>query len=78
MQRAFVEAKRKAGIKKHCSFHSLRHSFATHLMEAGVDVRTIQSLMGHGHIETTMRYMQVTEKRISSTPSPLDLLGRPK
>lgn len=77
IQKAFVEAKRKAGIKKHGGIHMLRHSFATHLLEAGVDVRTIQSLLGHGHIETTMRYTRVTQQRISSTPSPLDLLGRP-
>jgi integrase/recombinase XerD len=77
VQKAFIEAKKKAGITKGVSFHSLRHSFATHLLEANVDVRTIQSLMGHENIQTTMRYMQITQKRVSSTPSPLDLLGRP-
>lgn len=76
IQKAFVEAKRKAGIKKHGGIHMLRHSFGTHLLEAGVDVRTIQTLLGHNHIQTTMRYMQVSQKRLSRTPSPLDLLAR--
>ena len=78
LQKAFTNSLRNAGITKHCSFHSLRHCFGTHLLEAGVDVRTIQVLMGHRSIQTTMRYMQVTQKKLVSTPSPLDLLGRPR
>ena len=77
VQKIIIQAKKKAGIHKHGGIHMLRHCFGTHLLEAGVDVRTIQSLMGHEHIQTTMRYMQVTQKRVSSIPSPLDLLGRP-
>jgi integrase/recombinase XerD len=59
---------RKGGI------HSLRHSFATHLLEAGVDVRTIQILMGHGSLKTTSRYLQLTQWQVLGAPSPLDLL----
>ncbi len=73
--RVFVEAKQKARIQKKGGVHSLRHSFATHLLEAGVDVRTIQILMGHRSILTTMHYLQVTRKNVESTMSSLDLLA---
>jgi integrase/recombinase XerD len=58
--------------------HILRHCFATHLLEAGVNLRTIQMLMGHTSLMTTMTYLQVTRKQISSTQSPLDLLEIPE
>jgi len=74
IQRAFVEAKRKAGITKAVSFHSLRHSFATHLMQSGVDVRTIQALLGHRSLGTTQRYMHVAGRYLQTTASPLDRL----
>ena len=74
IQRAFIEAKRKAGIKKAVSFHSLRHSFATHLMQSGVDVRTIQALLGHRSLGTTQRYMHVAGRYLQTTASPLDRL----
>jgi site-specific recombinase XerD len=73
--KVFVEAKRKARIQKAGGVHSLRHSFATHLLEADVDVRTIQLLMGHRSILTTMRYLQVTRKTLGTTQSPLDILA---
>ena len=77
-QRVYAAAKKKAGIHKHGGIHTLRHCFGTHLLEAGVDLRTIQVLMGHRTLETTARYLQVTRLQISRTPSPLDLLASPQ
>jgi len=74
----YYNAKKKAGITKGKGIHMLRHCFATHLLEAGVNLRTIQMLMGHTSIMTTMTYLQVTRKQISSTQSPLDLLEAPE
>lgn len=76
-QRIFYAAKDRAGITKDCGIHGLRHAFATHLLEAGVDVHTIQRLMGHGSLSTTARYFHLAQKHLSGTPSPLDLLERP-
>jgi site-specific recombinase XerD len=76
-QRAFTAAKERAGITRGKGIHTLRHCFATHLLEAGVDVKVIQELMGHSSILTTMRYLQVTRKTITATRSPLDLLPGP-
>jgi site-specific recombinase XerD len=77
-QAVYYRAKNKAGITKGKGIHTLRHCFATHLLEAGVNLRTIQMLMGHTSILTTMTYLQVTRKQISSTQSPLDLLEIPE
>jgi len=76
-QKIFYAAKRRAGITKQCGIHGLRHAFATHLLEAGVDIHTIQRLMGHGHISSTLRYFHLAHKHLAATPSPLELLERP-
>jgi|Tabmets5t2r1_1033131.scaffolds.fasta_scaffold06942_1 integrase/recombinase XerD len=67
-------ARLAAGLNKPVTVHSLRHSFATHLLESGVDIRTIQVLLGHANIETTTRYAKVAMHTISRTQSPLDRL----
>lgn len=73
----FRQARRTAGIDRPVTLHGLRHAFATHLLEAGVDLHTIQVLMGHQQIETTTRYMEVRTDLIRRTPSPLDVLDLP-
>jgi site-specific recombinase XerD len=74
IQRAFIQAKREARIGKQVSFHSLRHSFATQLLDSGVNVRTIQSLLGHRSLGTTQRYTHVAGDYLKQTRSPLDSL----
>ncbi len=77
-QKIYYSSKERAGITKEGGIHTLRHCFATHLLEAGVDLRTIQSLMGHASIMTTMGYLRVTSRKLSATKSPLDLIETPK
>jgi integrase/recombinase XerD len=76
LQKAYQTAKLRAGIKKPGGIHGLRHAFATHLLEAGVDIHTIQRLLGHGSISTTTRYFQLTRHTEMGPDSPLDLLER--
>jgi site-specific recombinase XerD len=74
VRKMFKQAKKKAGIHKSGSLHMLRHSFATHMLEAGYDIKTIQILLGHNHISTTMIYLHITMDRISKLVSPMDTL----
>jgi len=72
LQKAFKEAVRKADIEKPASVHTLRHSFATHLLEDGYDIRTVQELLGHKSLNTTMIYTHVARKNLMGVRSPLD------
>jgi site-specific recombinase XerD len=79
VQKIFEQAQEKAGIKKDVSVHTLRHSFATHLLEAGTDLRYIQELLGHQSSKTTEIYTHVSERHIGRIQSPLDsLMSRQK
>jgi integrase/recombinase XerD len=71
IQSVFSRAIEKSGINKKASCHSLRHSFACHLLESGVDIRRIQELMGHKSVNTTMIYLQIVDLRKARIKSPL-------
>ena len=70
----YEKARKKAGVKNGASIHTMRHSFATHLLEAGYDIRKIQVLMDHRRLSTTMIYLHVSRETLSRIPSPLDLI----
>jgi site-specific recombinase XerD len=70
------EAAKRAGIKKNVHPHTLRHCFATHLLEQGVDLRTIQLLLGHNDLKETSKYLHLSERHLHAATSPLDSLRR--
>jgi integrase/recombinase XerD len=76
LNRLFHQAAEAAGIKKAVTLHALRHSFATHLLERGTDIRVIQALLGHDKLDTTARYTRVATGLIAGIESPLDLLSQ--
>jgi integrase/recombinase XerD len=78
LSRLFHEAADAAGIKKSVTLHALRHSFATHLLERGTDIRIIQALLGHDKLDTTAHYTRVATGMIANVESPLDLLAQPR
>jgi integrase/recombinase XerD len=78
VQRLFQRLLRQAGIDKRATPHTLRHSFATHLLEAGVDIVTVQRLLGHTSLSTTSHYLHISRRHLQSTPSLLDLIALPK
>jgi len=77
LQTVCREAARAAGLSKRVTVHTLRHSFATHLLENGTDIRLIQALLGHTQINTTARYAAVSPNAVAAVRSPLDRLGQP-
>jgi integrase/recombinase XerD len=78
LNRLFHETADAAGIRKPVTLHALRHSFATHLLERGTDIRLIQALLGHDKLDTTARYTRVATGMIASVQSPLDQLSAPR
>jgi site-specific recombinase XerD len=78
ISRLFKQTAREAGITKPVTLHTLRHSFATHLLERGIDIRVIQVLLGHAKLTTTARYARVATGMIAAVDSPLDDLNGPK
>jgi site-specific recombinase XerD len=77
VQRIAQRVVKRAGLRKKATLHTLRHSYATHLLEAGVDVVTLQKLLGHSDLSTTARYLHLSTRQMQKLPNVLDLLGLP-
>jgi integrase/recombinase XerD len=77
VQRIAGRVVKRAGLRKKATLHTLRHSYATHLLEAGVDVVTLQKLLGHSDLSTTARYLHLSTRQMQKLPNVLDLLGLP-
>ena len=73
-QKIYYNAKKKAGIHKGKGIHTLRHCFATHLLDQGVDIYTVKQLLGHAALATTSKYLHTTREKIAAVKSPLDTL----
>ena len=76
IQKVCQLARAATGLTKRATPHTMRHCYATHLLEAGVDLRTVQALLGHAHLSTTAIYTQVQRKLVMETKSPLDTIER--
>jgi len=72
LRQYLIRVYKKLGLPKGISFHSLRHSYATHLVENGIDVTFVQNLLGHNDVRTTLRYTHVSQAKINQIESPLD------
>ena len=75
LQRAILQARRVAGLRRAATMHTLRHCYATHLLEAGTDLPTLQRLLGHSHLSTTLRYLHLRSERLAHIRSPLEMLS---